>query len=132
MSSHASVTSDPLIVFRWVDVLLVVLAVPLALLAGVPALGVALGAGGWIAARAAESAVEKRASKMEDFRWAMGAGFAGILLRVWFLGLCIIVAGKAGSDDDGLAAAILIAIAFTIHLGGGFAARSLDRSTPAS
>lgn len=132
MSSLASVTSErnPLVLIRFADVALVVMALPFALLAGAPAFGYAIGASAWTAQRFAEEALDRRARRMDDFRWTIGLNFAGIFVRVWLVGLCVIVAGRAGEREDGLTAAILVFVAFTVYLAGLFVARSLDRSTP--
>ena len=49
---YPAAMADPLVLFRWLDVVLVVLAAPFVVLMGLPVLGYAVGAVAWIANRA--------------------------------------------------------------------------------
>ena len=60
--------TDPLVLFRWLDVILVVLAAPFVILTGLPVLGYAVGAAGWILNRVIGVLVERRASAEQDVR----------------------------------------------------------------
>ena len=57
---NAVALADPLVLFRWLDVVLVVLAAPFVVLMGLPVLGYAVGAAAWIANRASAAGVERR------------------------------------------------------------------------
>ena len=57
--------ADPLVLFRWLDVVLVVLAAPFVVLMGLPVLGYVVGAVAWIANRAIGAGVERLASGQE-------------------------------------------------------------------
>jgi hypothetical protein len=53
---------------RFLDVLLVLLAAPFVLVAGVPLLGYVVGAAGWIVSRLVGELVERRARASDDVR----------------------------------------------------------------
>ena len=121
MSSSVSVTSEPLAALRWVDVILVVAIAPFVLLTGVPALGYVVGAGAWIATRLLAMLVERRAAASDNPKTVAGLMLFTGLGRAWLLGLSILVVGLAGSREDGLTAAIVVAAAFTLYLALGIA-----------
>ena len=114
-------TPEPLALLRYLDVVLVVAALPLVALAGLPLLGYAVGAGAWIAARAAGVLIERRARRTTDPRWLVGLNLAGSLGRAWFVGGAIIAVGLLGERQDGLMAAVLVAVAFTVYFGTSLA-----------
>jgi hypothetical protein len=107
--------TDPLVLFRWLDVILVVFVAPFALLAGVPVLGYAVGAAAWIANRAIGAFVERRAQAQGDVRRAVGLNLATLFARSWLVGLTILAVGLAGEREDGLTAALLLLAAFTLY-----------------
>jgi hypothetical protein len=117
---------------RFVDIFLVVVTAPVAVLLGAPALGTLVGAAAWVAQRGAMLLLESRARKSEDFRFAVGLNLAGVMGRAWLVALTILAVGLAGSRKDGLAAAILILAAFTIYFATSLAARALERSSAPS
>ncbi len=106
---------DPLAVVRWLDVALVLLTAPVAILAGAPVLGVAAGALGWTATRLIGAFLESRAKQAGTARGQVGVLFASMLGRAWLAGLTILAAGLAGEREDGLAAAIVVLAAFTAY-----------------
>ncbi len=100
---------------RYLDVVLVVAALPFVVLAGLPLLGYGVGAGAWILQRAASAAVEQRASRSPDVRRQIGLNVASSLARAWIVGLGILAVGLAGTRKDGLTAAVLVLVAFTVY-----------------
>jgi hypothetical protein len=106
---------DPLVLFRWLDVILVVLAAPFVLLAGLPVLGYAVGAAAWIVNRVAGAQVERLARARPDVRTAVGLNLAALIARAWLVGLTILAVGLAGEREDGLTAAVLLLAAFTLY-----------------
>jgi len=100
---------------RFFDVLLVVAFLPFALLAGLPALGAVAGVSLWIVLRAIGLAIDVYAAKQE-FRRATAVTFAGGLLRPLILGLTILAIGEVGEREDGLTAALIALVAFTIYM----------------
>ena len=121
--------ADPLVLLRWLDVILVVLAAPFAILMGAPALGYAVGAAAWIANRAIGAAVERRARAEQDIRRTVGLNLGALIARSWLVGLTILAVGLAGTREDGLTAAILVLAAFTIYFATSLLSRSLEGKT---
>jgi hypothetical protein len=132
VSTPASVISDPLAAFRWIDVVLVVAAAPFVLLTGLPALGYVVGAVAWVVTRLLAHLVERRAQASKDPKTVAGLTLFTGLGRAWLLGLTILVVGLAGAREDGLTAAILIAVAFTTYLITGIAIRPQRRKPSSS
>ncbi len=107
--------ADPLVLFRWLDVILVVLAAPFVVLMGAPVLGYVAGALAWIANRAIGALVERRAKASQDVRKAVGLNLGVLIARAWLVGLTILAVGLAGEREDGLTAAVLLLAAFTLY-----------------
>ena len=107
--------ADPLVLFRWLDVILVVLAAPFVVLMDLPVLGYAVGAAAWIANRVIGVLVERVATRQPDVRRAVGLNLGALIARSWLVGLTILAVGLAGEREDGLTAAILLLAAFTLY-----------------
>jgi hypothetical protein len=101
---------------RYLDCLLVVAFLPFALLAGLPALGVLVGAAAWLIQRALGTVLEARAAAAPDARTATAITFMGVMGRPLVLGITILAVGLLGEKRDGLVAAILVLVAFTVYL----------------
>ena len=127
MSVHALRSSDPLAALRWLDVVLVLAAAPFVLLAGLPALGYAVGAAIWTLQRVVAVAVEHAAKATGDYRKAIGFGVASMMVRSWVLALTILAVGLAGEREDGLTAAVLVLFAFTVYFAMHMLLRSLEK-----
>ena len=100
---------------RYLDVVLVVAALPFVAFAGLPLLGYGVGAAAWILQRAAGVALERQASKATDIRRQVGLNLGGTLARAWLVGGAILAVGLAGEREDGLTAAVLVLVAFTVY-----------------
>ena len=122
--------SDPLIVLRYLDVLIVVLAAPFVVLTGLPVLGYVAGAAVWIVQRALGMAIERRMRRQTDVRAVVGLGLGASLGRAWLVGLTILAVGLAGAREDGLMAAVLVLAAYTVYLMTSLIIRPLDRKPP--
>ena len=128
MSQHAIRTSsDPAAALRFLDVGLIILALPFVVVAGLPVLGYAVGAGAWIVQRIAGELVERRARAAEDARTEIGLTLASIIARAWVVALAIVAVGTAGSRDDGAMAAATVLAAFSIYFAMNVLLRSLER-----
>jgi hypothetical protein len=121
-SADASVTKRSLTVLRYLDVVLVVLAVPVTLALGAPAVGVLVSAAAWLIQRALAGAGQRWiAGQGDDARFGLNLvdGFG----RIWLLAGAIVLAAVIGGRRDGLAAALLIfgaySIAFAMRLVSG-------------
>jgi hypothetical protein len=100
-------------ILRYLDVLLVVLAVPVALALGAPAVGVLVSAGAWLMQRALARVGQRWiAGRGDDARFGLNLvdGFG----RIWLLAGAIVLAAVIGGRRDGLAAALLIFCAYSI------------------
>ena len=122
--------SDPLIVLRYLDVLIVVLAAPFVVLTGLPVLGYVAGALAWLVQRAIAVAIEGRMRRQPDVRAAIGLGLGATLGRAWLVGLTILVVGLAGAREDGVMAAVLVLAAYTVYLVTSLILRPLERNDP--
>jgi hypothetical protein len=126
LSTRAIGISDPLAPLRYLDVTLVVLAAPVAILAGAPTLGYATGATAWVLQRAAAALTEKAAAK-RDPRQQLGIGLASSMARSWLVALSILAVGLLAEREDGLTAAIVVIVAFTIYLALSLILRASER-----
>lgn len=101
---------------KYVD--LVVLAASLAvfLLGGLPMLGFAAGAGAWLAQRGIQALANRRAAvelAAGRRQRAMATIATSALGRVWLMALAVLLVGLA-EREAGLAAALLVAVLFTV------------------
>jgi len=124
--SHPGAPGDSpawLLLARYLDVCLVVASAPFVLLAGMPRLGYALGAGGWIVVRFGVEFVRRRAWSARDTRSRAALHLVAILGRVWLIALVVLTARFAGHNSDGIMAAVVVLAAFTVELATSFILR---------
>ncbi|MDA0164577.1 hypothetical protein OM076_30185 [Solirubrobacter ginsenosidimutans] len=124
-------TSDPLIFVRYMDVILVVLAAPFVILMGGPVLGYLVGGGAWIVTRILGAVIERQA-RGHSAKAQVGWNFGALMGRAWVLGIAILVVGLAGEREDGLMAALLALVAFTVYLATTLILPRPERNTPSS
>jgi len=117
----------PVAIVRYFDVAVVVVATPVMLLIGVPALGYCVGAGAWLLLRAVGVGVDRLAGASDDPRREVGLRLGYLMARLFLLALAVIVARKQGTQGDGLAALAVIVFAFTAQLAISFANRPRSR-----
>lgn len=118
-------------VLRYLDLVLLAVALPVFLAADLPMSGYLVVAGVWLvlygiefgANRAIAGAVERR-----DRRAAMGWLGATGLARAWIVALAVLIVGLAAGKHAGLAAAVLAVILFTVHLSTRVLLRLRSRS----
>ena len=122
MSVPATPSSRPLpqagipLALRYFDCVLVLAFVPFALLAGLPALGAVGGAILWIVQRALGVALDGYAGRQTDFRRQTALTFTSGMLRPLLMGITILALGGLGEREDGLTAALLVLVAFTVYM----------------
>ncbi len=121
-------TVDPLAPIRYADVLLVILAAPFVVLMGLPAVGYAVGAVAWILQRIIAAFVERVGRRSGDYRKALGLGLASSMARSWLVALAILGVGLTAEREDGLTAALLVLVAFTVFLATSLSLRALERT----
>jgi hypothetical protein len=105
---------------RYLDLVLLAAALPVFIAAGLPMTAYIVVALVWIAQHGVElltNRAVRQAAARGDRRAAMGWVGATTLGRVWTVALAVLLVGVLGSKDAGLAAAVLAAVLFTVHLG---------------
>ena len=125
-------TLDPLVFVRYLDVLLVILAAPFVVLMGGPVLGYVVAGGTWIVTRIAFAWIERAVRASGNARAQVGVGFAVLMGRAWLMGIAILVVGTAGDREDGLMAALLALVAFSVYFATQLIIRPMERNTPSS
>ena len=109
---------------KYVDLLVLAAALAVFVLAELPMIGYAAAAAAWLAQRGIQVLAARRA-KAElaagERQRALGIVAATTLGRVWFMATVILLTGLLAEREDGLAAALLVAVLFTIS----FAAQGL-------
>ncbi|UGS35059.1 hypothetical protein [Capillimicrobium parvum] len=118
--------SDPLIILRNLDLVLVVVALPVFLIAGWPMAGYAAGAGAWIAQRLISQYATRKAKETDDLKKMAGIMTGSMIGRGWLVALTILIVGLAVSDEAGLAAAVLFVVIFTASFTAGIIIRPFD------
>jgi hypothetical protein len=125
-------TSDPLVFVRYLDVILVVLAAPFVILMGGSVLGYAVAGATWIVSRFGATAIENAMKRSKNPRAQVGVGFAVLMGRAWLMGIAILVVGLAGEKEDGLMAALVALVAFSVYLATQLITRPMERNTPST
>jgi hypothetical protein len=112
---------------RNVDVVLVVLATPVALAIGAPSFGCLVGAVAWILQSVMRHADQRLVVRAAEPRTRLGLTLFEAFGRIWLLAGAIVLAGVVGGRPDGLTAALVICAAYSV----AFAIRVLSgRPTP--
>jgi hypothetical protein len=114
-----------MIFIRYLDLVLLALALPVFVAAGLPMLGYAAGAGAWLVQRAIQVAVNRRAAASDDPRTVVGLAAGSMIGRGWLVALTIFAAGMA-DEDAGLAAAVLVIVLFTAYFTVSMIMRPFD------
>jgi hypothetical protein len=114
---------------RYLDLLLLVAALPVFLAADLSIAAYVVIAAVWGAQYGIELAADRssaRALAAGNRRAAMGWIGATSLARVWIILLAVLLVGVLSSRDAGLAAAVFAAILFTVHFGTRLLVRMLE------
>jgi hypothetical protein len=98
------------------DVYLVVVLAPIALLIGAPTAGYAIGAAGWVLLRGFGAAAGRRAMTITHVSGQAALRLSYRLVRVAALAGATVVALSVGGTADGLAAVLVMAFAFSVRL----------------
>jgi hypothetical protein len=101
-------------VLRNVDVPVLLLALVLFLVTGLPIAGWIAGAGAWALQRGLNELAVSRAKKADDVRTRVGLLAGSMILRGWIVAGIIVAVGIA-DEDAGLSAAILFIAVFTLQ-----------------
>jgi hypothetical protein len=110
------------LVLSHLDVVVVLAATPVALSLGAPALGYALAAGAWLAQRVLAQLDSRWIRNTREPSRQMGLNLFEAFGRIWLLAGAIVAAGLIGTRADGLTAAVVVFVAYSI----AFAMRVID------
>ena len=117
MSLSAPATSDGhAALLAYLDVVILVVAAPIMLLIGVPAVGYLVGAGAWIVLRAVGVAIDRVVPSLRDPRSEVTLRLAYLLGRLFTLAIAVILVRNGSGRDDGLTALLVIVFAFTTQM----------------
>ena len=117
VSLSAPATSDTHApALAYLDVVILVVAAPIMLLIGVPAVGYLVGAGAWIVLRAVGVAIERVVPSLRDPRGEVTLRLGYLLGRLFTLAIAVILVRNGAGRDDGLTALIVVVFAFTTQL----------------
>ena len=137
MSAHALDRSQDhteagigLTILRYLDLVVLALALPLFLLAGLPMLGYAAAAAAWLVQRGIDAVATTKARKSDDPRTVVGVLAGSMIGRGWLVAGSIFAVGLAGAREDGLAAALLCISLFTIYFAAQMVVRPFDMPRP--
>ena len=111
---------------RVLDLIVLALALPVFLAAGFPMAGYAAGAGAWLAQRAVQVLLERRAKASDDPRTVAGLTAGSMIVRGWLVALTIFIVGISAGNDAGLSAAVLVIALFTIYFTMNMILRPFD------
>jgi hypothetical protein len=112
---------------RYLDLVALLLALPIFLLADFPIAGYLVGAGAWLLQRALQVLLLRRASRSDDPRTIVGVTAASMIARGWLCAIAIFLVGILDGDDAGLAAALLVIALFTVYFSVQMILRPFDR-----
>jgi hypothetical protein len=116
-----------MLALRYLDIVLLVLALPVFLAGDLPMAGYAAGGAAWIAQRAIQVALNRKAAAEEDLRKVAGIAVGSMVGRGWLVALTILAVGLADSDKAGLAAGVLAIVLFTAYFTVSMILRPFDK-----
>lgn len=114
-------------VLRYIDLVLLAVALPVFILAGWPLLGWAGGTLAWVAQRAIAAWTNNKAQASEEPRQVAGIVTGSMIGRGWLVALIVFGTGMV-ENDAGLAAAVLFLLVFTVNFSFTLVMRPFDRA----
>jgi hypothetical protein len=102
---------------RYLDLMVLVLALPVFVFAGLPMAGYGAAAAAWLTQRGIRELLSRRARTSGDPRTVAGLLAGSMLIRGWLVAGAIFAVGLY-SDEAGLAAGVLSIALFTMMLTG--------------
>ncbi len=114
-------------VVRYFDLVVLALAFPVFVLAGLPLAGYAAAAVVWVVQRAIQVVLQRRAEAAEDPRTVVGIASASMIGRGWLVALSVFGIGVTAGHDAGLAAAVLVIVLFTVYFTVSMIVRPFDQ-----
>ena len=117
--------ADPVSAFRYLDLIVLVMVLPIFLLAGLPMLGYGAAALAWGVQRGIQVLLARKAKASTEPKVVVGLTAASMLGRGYLVALTILGAGLI-ERKAGLSAAILVVLLFTIYLSTSLLMRPFD------
>jgi hypothetical protein len=111
---------------RYLDLVVLALALPVFVFAGLPMLGYAAAAAAWLAQRGLREFLNRRARASTDPRTVAGLLAGSMLARGWLVAGTIFAVGLV-DNDSGLAAGVLSITLFTFMLTGEMFSRPFEQ-----
>jgi hypothetical protein len=111
---------------RLLDLVVLALALPVFVVAGLPLAGYAAAAGAWLVQRAIQVTLERRARASDDPRTVVGLTAGSMIGRGWLVALTIFGVGVAVDREAGLSAAVLVIVLFTVYFTVSMILRPFD------
>ena len=104
---------------KYVDLLVLAAALAVFTLGDLPLVGYAAAAATWLAQRGIQIFADRRAAAelaAGERQRAMGVVAMSTLGRVWLMATAVLLTGLLAEREDGLAAALLLVVLFTVSL----------------
>ena len=117
-------------ILRYLDLLVLALALPLFLLTDLPLLGYGAAATAWLVQRGINGLATRKAKASDDPRTVVGLLAGSMIGRGYLVAGSIFAVGLAGAREDGLAAAIISITLFTIYFSSNMVVRPFDQPAP--
>jgi hypothetical protein len=117
-----------LTLLRYLDLVVLAVALPFFLALGLPLLGYAAAAVVWLVQRAINHVASTRAEQSDDPRTSVGLMAGSMIGRGWLTAGTILAVGLIGARADGLAAAVLAISLFTIYFAAQMVVRPFDEA----
>jgi hypothetical protein len=114
-----------MLAIRYSDLVLAAVALPIFVAAGLPLAGWGAGAGAWVAQRALQLYLNRRAAASDDPRTTVGLLAGSMIGRGWLVAIIIFVVGLS-DNKAGLAAAVLVVALFTLYFTVGMILRPFE------
>jgi hypothetical protein len=102
------------VAIQLLDLIVLAVALPVFIAAGLPILGYLAAAGAWLGQRAVQMIIRRRVAASDDPRTVVGLIAGSMIARGWSVALVIFLVGLS-DNDAGLAAAVLVIALFTIY-----------------
>ena len=115
---------------RYLDIVILILALPIFLAADLPMLGYAAAAGAWLVQRAIQIVLMRKAAAAEDPRTVVGITAGSMIGRGWLVALTIFAVGAAAGSKVGLSAAVLFIALFTVYFSMQMILRPFEKENP--
>ena len=117
-----------MIAIRYLDLVLLAVALPVFVIGGLPMLGYAAAAAAWLVQRGLQIYLNRKAAAADDARTTVGIIAGSMIGRAWLVALTIFAAGLV-DEDAGLAAAVLVIVLFTAYFTVSMIMRPFDTDT---